>query len=86
MYITCKMTVLSSYHLLVWKISLIPQLFHLDSSEIKWIAKMDESFAEWESEWESKQLIKTSQVHTTLVHQLMPCEVKNCVCKKQIYH
>ncbi len=37
--------------------------------------------SEWvPSEWESKQLIKLSQVtHTTPVHQLMSCEPNSCV-------
>ncbi len=37
--------------------------------------------SEWvPSEWESKQLIKTSQViHTTPVHHLTYCEVKSCL-------
>ncbi len=35
--------------------------------------------SEWvPSEWESKQLIKTSQLYTP-VHQLTSCEVKSCV-------
>ncbi len=44
--------------------------------------------SEWvPSEWESKQLIKTSHViHTTPVDQLMSCEEQNCVCKKQFNH
>ncbi len=47
--------------------------------------------SEWvPSEWESKQLIKTSQViHTTPVHQLTSCELKSCVFVRNnstIYH
>ncbi len=42
--------------------------------------------SEWvPSEWESKQLIKTSQViHTTPVHQLTFGEEKSYICMKQI--
>ncbi len=41
-------------------------------------------WSEWvPSEWESKQLIKTSQViHITPVHQLMSCEDKSCMFGK----